>query len=635
MPSATLSRDQVQVNPSSRPGGWTTVAAVAFAVAGMNLLAGCQSLTRRGQSPDPANMAEESVETDSGTRYVRDVSAVNGLNFAQVEGIGLVTGLRGTGSDPAPSWQRDHLIDELKSRGDVANPIALLSSRDTSIVLVKGMIPPGARKGDPFDLEVVLPPNSETTSLEGGQLMPVRLKPMAMLGKRVREGKTLAVANGPVMADSIFESRSDQSNQVRGLVPGGGRTSENRELALTLRSEELGPSLVRDVTHAINERFTTYGPDGRVGVATAKTDRLVELAVPDEYRGNIGRFVEVVQCIAWSESTDERVNRLEMLDQQLGHPSMSKLAAMRLEAMGGDAVPALRRGLGQADTEVRFHAAQALAFMGHEDGIGVLEQCASDEPAFRWNALAALAALPDAKAAVALSRLMDSESAEARYGAFRALHSRSPHDPLVKGEQLPGGFSLHVIDSPTPPMLHISRSRRPEIVVFNDQQTVSDQLMVVEQGLTVRGAGDGSLSIVRFETGGGEKRLMSTNRVSDLVRGLSDAGCNYSAVVSILRKLKQDELLDSRLAVEAVPRPGREYVRATVPAALEAETGTRQAGRLPELFRSSASRQQSTPRDDEAQIAELNAANAARDNKPSMITRMKSFFTGADGKPDR
>lgn len=626
-------------NASDDPGrhgfGRRTALLSALGAAAVVCLSGCQSFTRRGQSPDPAQLADGEPESDSGTRYIREVSAVNGLNFAQVEGIGLVTGLRGTGSDPAPSWQRDHLIDELKSRGDVANPIALISSKDTSIVLVKGMIPPGARKGDPFDLEVVLPPNSETTSLVGGQLMAVRLKPMAMLGKRVREGKTLAVASGPVMADSVFESRSDLSNQVRAKVPGGGRAAEDRELALTLRSEELGPSLVRDVTQAINLRFTTHGPDGRVGVATAKTDRLVDLAVPEEYRGNIGRFVEVLQCIAWAESTDERVNRLELLDKQLGNPSMSKLAAMRLEAMGADAVPALRRGLAQADIEVRFHAAQALAFMGHVDGLSVLAQCAADESAFRWNALAALASLPDAKSAVALSRLMDCESAEARYGAFRALHSRSPHDPLVKGEQLAGGFSLHVIDSQTQPMLHISRSRRPEIVVFNDQQTVSDDLMVVEHGLTIRGAGNGSVSIVRFEANGGEKRLMSTTRVSDLVRGLSDAGCNYSTVVSILRQLKQEEKLESRLAVEALPRPGREYVRAVDPATMENEAETRQAGRLPDLFRSPASRNAAPPRDDQAQIGELNAANEARAARPTMIGRMKSFFTGSDQKTDR
>jgi len=570
---------------------------------------GCSNIIRRGQSPDVKEYIDKS--TKSSTRYVGDISGVNGLNYAKVEGIGLVAGLNGTGSDPAPSWQKDHLLDEMKLTREIENPNAVLASRDTSIVLVRAMMPPGAKKGDPLDLEVILPPNTETGSLENGILSPVRMKPMAYLGRRVREGKTLAIGMGDVVVDSVFESRQDQANQIRGWIPGGGRVMEDREMSLTLRSEQLGPSLVRDVTNAINLRFTTYGPDGRIGVAEAKTDRVINLAIPENYRFNVGRYIEVVQSIAWGESSTERVNRLQVLDEQIDHPTMCIVAAMRLEAMGKEGVPALRRAMMNPDREVRFHAAQALAYLGESDGIEVLHQSASEVPAFRWNALTALASLTSIEAGNALSSLMNSESAEARYGAFRTIHRRTPNDPMVKGETLPGGFFLHIVPVDGAPMLHVSRLRRPEIVVFGDDQFVSDKLMLVQPGLTIRADETGAIRISKFKVGGDELRAVSTNRVSDFVRQLASVNCTYSQMVSILRELKQKDMLTSRLVVEAVPKPGRSYDRDSLVSNSPVATAKR-----------------NIPHDDQAAIER--ASSEAETKKTTVLSRMKSIFSGTD-----
>ena len=57
----------------------------------------------------------------------------------------------------------------LKKR-NVPNVKELLESPNTSIVIVSGSIPAGANKGDTFDLEITLPEQSKTRSLQGGFL---------------------------------------------------------------------------------------------------------------------------------------------------------------------------------------------------------------------------------------------------------------------------------------------------------------------------------------------------------------------------------------------------------------------------------------------------------------------------------
>ena len=62
-------------------------------------------------------------------------------------------------------------------------------------------------------------------------------------------------------------------------------------------------------------------------------------------------------------------------------------------------------------------------------------------------------------------------SAETRYGAFRARWAMNPRDPLVKGEALGGQFSYHTLNLGGPEMIHVTRSLRPEIVLFGTTST--------------------------------------------------------------------------------------------------------------------------------------------------------------------
>ena len=573
-------------------------------IAGMLIACGgCQYIVRRSQNQDDLNTALAS--SNDGTQYVGSVTGVWGLDFAKIEGIGLVTGLDGSGSDPGPSWQREHLLNELKTHEGIESPIKLLANENNSLVLVKGLIPPGAKKGDIFDLEVTTPPKSDTDSLKFGFLGKTRLRAMAVMGRRVREGNAIGVGRGSVLVDSLFENRQDQSNQIHGWILGGGISTEDRTMGLTVRSEDNALRKATSIARAINNRFTTVTREGRVGVATPKSDKIVNLLVPDPYQKNVGRYVQVLSQIAFDETANARVNRLAQLDRELQQPAMCRDAAIRLEAIGPEGAPALKRGLANNDLEVQFHSAQALAYLGEPDGIDVLESVAASEPAFRWHALTALSAMKDPQAGTALSNLMHAESAETRYGAFRAYQTRSPEEALSKGDWLADDFYFHVVPSTATPMLHVSRSKRPEVVVFGEQQTFDSSFLYVVSGLTIKGDGKGSMLLIRYSPEKGEERRVCSPSVIDVIRNLAALNCSYTMLTGILRDAKQQEKLSSRFVINAVPKLNRDYQPDSESEPVAESSNRYIRGQLPDLFRTGDNSDPVIPRDDEAQFQDV------------------------------
>merc|ERR1712097_189723 len=104
------------------------------------------------------------------------------------------------------------LVDDMKRRG-VDEPNTLLSLSSTSLVIIRAKIPPGLRKGDRLDVEVLTPSRSETESLRNGWLMQSRLQEMAVLGNRIRTGEPLALAAGAVVVDALLEGEGDKVSE--------------------------------------------------------------------------------------------------------------------------------------------------------------------------------------------------------------------------------------------------------------------------------------------------------------------------------------------------------------------------------------------------------------------------------------
>jgi len=529
---------------------------------GLLPLAGCTSSLFISPASD---VSVDDVVNDEavggGTRLIKDVTTPWGTNYVVLESAALVMGLKNTGSDPPPSAHRSALISDMQTR-DVKKPNSILALPTTSLVLVRGYLPPGVRKGDRFDIEIRVPRKSETTSLRNAWLMETRLHEVAVLNNVLRTGHIEALAEGQVIIDEVFQGNADELSQLRGRVLGGAVSLTSRPLGLAVRGENHSIKTASLIGAAVNARFHARRRGVKRGVATPKRDNYVELEVHPRYKHNLARYIRVVQSIALSEPPAERVRRMELLEKQLLDSSTSAAAALQLEAIGKEAMPVLERAVASEDPEARFYAAEALAYLDGAAAAGPLAEAARSEPAFRWHAIAALAAMDHPNARDALVSLFDVPSAETRYAAFRALRTRNPADPLVQGEQLGSHFTYHSISTSGPTMIHCSRSNRPEIVVFGkDLRLQPPGFLYAGKDIMLKADGPNRIKVIRFDLSEKDKEAHCSTRLGDVVRTIVKTGGDYGAVLHCLHEAKRREYLDTRVVVDALPRKGRVYQR--------------------------------------------------------------------------
>jgi flagellar basal body P-ring protein FlgI len=485
------------------------------------------------------------------------------MNYVKVEAVSLVTGLADTGSDPPPTPQRAALLAEMNRR-EVENPNEILASTTTSMVLVRAFLRPGIQEGDRFDVEVRVPSQSETTSIRNGWLLSTRLTELAVLGEQIREGHLLGIAEGPVLVDPSADPEKNPALATRGRILGGGVALKSRPLGLVLSQQNKSVRISQEIAASINHRFHTFVNGRKQGVATPKTDEFIDLLIHPRYKDNVPRYMQLVHNIAISEPATERQARLLFLEQQLGDPLTAASAAVRLEAIGDDqAKEILKQGLAVNDSEVRFYAAEALAYLDETAAVETLANMARDVPAFRVNSLAALSAMDDVMAYDVLRSMLEVRSAETRYGAFRALWAMNESDPFLRDEKLGEQFHYHLLDVPGPDMIHVTHSHLPEIVMFGkDQQFQLPLVLDAGKSIMVNGLSGGKITISRFGAGAEPEQRVVSTRVDDVIRAIVELGGTYPDVVQALQQAKTDGALASRFEVDALPEAGRPYDRA-------------------------------------------------------------------------
>ncbi len=522
-------------------------------------LLGCTSpLMLYTSNDEVAELPEMDLETDDSVTLIREVSVPWGMNFLKLEGVALVTGLDRTGSDPSPSALRTELVSDMQTY-EVKKPNLVLSSDETSMVLVRAYLPPGVQKGDRFDVEVRVPSESESTSLENGWLMRARLREVALMqDAAIHSGQVEALAKGPVVINAVFDGSSDEIKMVHGRVLGGGVALESRPIGLVVRSENHSIKTASLIGAAINGRFHTYDRGVKRGVATPKRDNFVVMDVHPRYKHNLGRYVRVIQNIALGESATERIRRIETLERKLLDPATAPTAALQLEAIGKEAISVMEKGLKSDDPEVRFYAAEALGYMDEASASEHLAEAAREEPTLRWHAIAALSAMDHISAYDALADLLHVPSAETRYAAFRALRARNPLDSLVRGAAMGDSFTYHVVDTSGPSMIHFSRSRVPELVVFGQDVRLHEvDFLYAGKNIMLKSSGPDRIEVLRFDVGEDNKRKECSSRLDDVVRTIVDMGGGYADVLLCLNEAKRKDYLEPRIVVDALPRARR------------------------------------------------------------------------------
>jgi flagellar basal body P-ring protein FlgI len=527
---------------------------------------------------------------------VGDIAYVVSRGEMKVEGVGLVVGLDNTGVDPPSTWHRKQLVDEMSKAG-VEKAEKLLTNPQVSMVIVRLTIPVGVGPKDRLDVQVEVPPACGTTSLAGGYLLTTRLRELLLAGGSPKESFDVAFAQGPVMIGTPAKPNDPKV----GRVLGGGKVKKDHPYTLVVRENRESFRTSKMLETVVNERFHEFEHGQQKGVATAKTPSFLVLKVPPHYHENQEHFFRVVQLLPMINTPELRSRRSEVWAKELLDPTTAGVAAMKLEGLGAPSIEPLKIGLNNPNAQVRFFCAESLAYLNDTAGVDALGDTAIHNKDFRVYALAALAALDQPASHLKLRKLMDEPEIELRYGAFNALRTLDPHDPFLglvrvidepkketedddepsdsmavaitnsshkRNARRTDPFGLYVVDSDGPPLIHISRSRRSEIVVFGREQKLLPPIVLDTGSIFLNAAeSDDKLElskIVPSRYGDSDVKMTTSLELAEVVRKTASLGATYPQIVAVLEKAKRQRNLAGDLVVDAVPVSNRVYLQAVL-----------------------------------------------------------------------
>ena len=527
---------------------------------------GCTSLWRNTEDSDRDARLAELMKMPDRPSWIGDAASPFGMRPLEVDGVGAINRLPGTGGPADPSPYRDALLEEMK-RHDVVDPNHFLEGTDTALVRVRATIPPGAQRGDPVDLRVLAPAESRAADLHGGWLLDTRLRQQRVIQNMVKQSDVLAIGLGPVLTRACYEAGEDESLKLEGNVLSGGRVQVTRKLGLVLRPEYQHAKMANLLSEAINRRFFFFDGTTRRGIAKPLEDDYIEVDVHPRYRNNLQRMVQVVLSISGDGDASNMQTRLATLAEQLDDPARSRDACLKLEAIGESAVPTLVNGLNPEDAERRFYAAESLAYLDRSEAVEPLMQIVRDEPAFRYWALLALEGLEDHEALEGLQRLLSEPSLETRYGAFVAIRRRTDGKSLLVGGA-EGPFFLYQVNSSAQPAVIVSLRESPEIVLMGSPRELRIPEFLRVGGLILKpvrsdagSLGSQEIRISHFRVDKDDEVTRVSSDLASVIRGIVKVGGTYGDVMTVLRTAKDRGFLADQLAIDPYPAKVRTYYR--------------------------------------------------------------------------
>ena len=535
---------------------------LTFLILFLVLTSGCSRLATPWKRGDKAKKPDKNPYRVS---FVRDYATPYYMHLVGVNGFGLVCGLRGTGAPTPPGLDREILLRELQKR-NVNRPNELLDSKDTAIVRLEGYLTPGLQQGDIFDVKVATPTGSEVTSLRGGYLLRTTLQEQGLTESfsSLKSGFPLADVEGPVMLSPSIGKQSNPMESTYGKILGGGITRKDRPVYLLMKEEHVSEFNTKRIADQINKRFFTKHGGKTEGVATAKTDKLVELRVHPTYKDNMERYMQVLLSVACYETMEQRGKRIEELKQSVLEPKTAQGSALKLEALGKTGEEPLLAGLKSPNMEIRFYCAESLAYLDVVKAVKPLAEIAKMEPAFRVRALGALSSMQsDLEAEAALRDMLHENSAETRYGAFRALWQRNKHDLMIRGETLGSNasyFNYHVLNTKGSPMIHVTYSKRPELVLFGSDIHLTPNF-VLDAGTSILVSCTNGQDEVKVSRLNSLHSRIVTTRLDEIIKAIVDLGGTYPDVVEMLLEAQTQKALPCRVEIDKLPQGGRVYSR--------------------------------------------------------------------------
>lgn len=216
----------------------------------------------------------------SGALTVRigDMAAVRGQEENQVQGIGLVTGLAGTGDSTIAA--RQAIINLLQTQNIVLD-LQSVSSSNAAVVLVQARLEPGIKPGRQMDVRVSSLYDCE--SLVGGTLLHAELADMT--GNAVYVTAAGPITTGAFSAEGQG-AKATRNHLTVGTIPLGGKVerevatqivSDHGFVYLDLRALKGSFGNATRITQSINALYP--------GSTVAQDAMTVAVRVPDDLPG--------------------------------------------------------------------------------------------------------------------------------------------------------------------------------------------------------------------------------------------------------------------------------------------------------------------------------------------------------------
>lgn len=435
---------------------------------------------------------------------------IDGLRMTQVSGYGLVTGLGETGGSDGPEIVKDYLVKEIRRNQAIGEPgmpaDEIIGSRDTAMVVVTGLIPAGAKKGDQFDV-VIEALGTQTKSLVGGRLVLSDLKLYAETPQGIIEGKSLATAAGPVFV-SPFDRAGRPSSKVdlrRGMVLSGGLVKEPRRVRLLLADPRY--SVAQQIENRINSRYA-----GVKSIADAKSAGAIDIEFPPQAKEQKRLFLERIMHTTLNGNTpflEERARDLS--DEILDADAEYEVIGMAWEAIGKIALPMIKKHYASDDPSVSYYAGRTGLRLADREGMRVVAKHAQNPRSpFRKQAIDDLGwAIEMSAAGEALRKVIDDGDTDIRIRAYLGLrrHRNPSIETVVLDED---NLILDVIDCAGPYLVYVQRLGEPRVAIFGKRMRCNPPALFPD--MDYRDDGRANLTTMNADVGAKFLTLVYRNR---------------------------------------------------------------------------------------------------------------------------
>lgn len=223
---------------------------------------------------------------------VASLCSVMGQTEQRLVGMGIVTGLKGTGDG-------DKFLPTLKAMGSalsrfevpIKDPLELKAGKNFAIVLVTATIPKeGAFRGQRLDCSVTS--IGAAKSLEGGELL------VTPLGNDEPENKlAYATAGGAIRLDAKSPNRGSISSGTLMVADVYNEVVQDDKFRLLIHPDLAGFQSAAEITNAINTNFSVEAAGKEVAKPLAPS--IVEVSIPEgEYRKKPLEFIANVLSVS-------------------------------------------------------------------------------------------------------------------------------------------------------------------------------------------------------------------------------------------------------------------------------------------------------------------------------------------------